>query len=164
MVSNKTNAVMINKEDIEQLLVEWNKVPTWIKIHVSVRQPAHRCEGQLFLQDETLVFRGRDMKEGRDYLLEIPLEAITEVKMGFDGEEGVRIAFDFGTAGFEPFGVRYQVHGENHTVYFNIYPDNYPPHINFNNRKWCQMLEKMITGNRASEPIETRHHVLTGIL
>ena len=163
MVTNKTNAVMISEEDIEQLLAEWDNVPSWIKIHVSVKQPAHRCEGQLLLQDETLVFHGRDMKEGRDFQLEIPLDAITDVNMGFDEEVEARIAFDFGTGGFEPFTVRYQDNGENQTIYFNTYPDNYQPHMNFNNRKWYQMLEEMTTGKRTLEPVRTGQRVLVGV-
>jgi len=154
---------MIDNKDVEQLLAEWDKVPTWIKIHVAVKQPAHRCEGQLSLRDATLVFHGRDMKEGRDFLLEIPLEAITEVNMGFDEEIEARIAFDFGNGGAEPFAVQYQDDGENHTVYFNTCPDNYQPHINFNNRKWCQMLEEMITGHKVLEPVGTRQRVLVGV-
>ncbi len=163
MVSNRINAVMIDKEDIEQLLAEWENIPTWIKIHVSVKQPAHRCEGQLLLQDKNLVFCGRDMKEGRDFQLEIPLDAITDINMGFDEEVVARIAFEFGTGGFEPFAVRYQDNGENHTIYFNTCPDNYQPHMNFNNRKWCRMLEEIITGNRTPEPVRTRHRVLVGV-
>jgi len=161
--SNRINAVMIDNKDVEQLLAEWDKVPTWIKIHVSVKQPAHRCEGQLSLQDETLVFRGRDMKEGRDSLLEIPLEVITEVNMGFDEEVEARIAFDFGGGEFEPLAVDYQDNGVKHTVYFNTCPDNYQPHINFQNRKWYQMLERMISRNTTLEPMGTRQRVLVGV-
>ncbi len=162
MVNNRSNALMIAAEDIEQLLGEWDKIPSWIKIHVSVKQPAHRCQGQLLLQDETLLFRGRDIKERRDFQLEIPLDAITEVNIGFDEEVEARIAFDFGTGGFEPFAVRYQDNGETETIYFNTCPDNYQPHMNFNNRKWCRMLEEMITGNRTLEPVRTRQRVLVG--
>ena len=61
------------------------------------------------------------------------------------------------------FAVRYQDNGENHTIYFNTCPDNYPPHMNFNNRKWCRMLEEMITGNRTPEPVRTGHRVLVGV-
>ncbi len=163
MVTNKTNAVMISEEDIEQLLAEWDNVPSWIKIHVSVKQPVHRCEGQLLLQDETLVFHGRDMKEGGDFQLEIPLDAITDVNMGFDEEVEARIAFDFGTGGFEPFAVRYQDNGENQTVYFNTCPDNYQPHMNFNNRKWYEMLDEMTTRKRTLEQVRTRQRVLVGV-
>ena len=163
MVNSTINAVMINKGDVELLLSEWDKIPSWIKIHVSVKQPTHRYEGQLLLQDETLLFRGRDMKEGRDFQLEIPLDAITEVNMGFDEEVAARIAFDFGTGGFEPFAVRYQDNGENQTVYFNTCPDNYRPHMNFNNRKWYRILEEMTTGNRTLEPVRTRQRVLVGV-
>lgn len=162
MDSYKTNAIMIDAEDIEQFLAEWDKVPTWIKIHVSAKSPLHRYEGQLFLQDEVLVFRGQDMKEGRNFHLEIPLEVIKEVQMGFLGDKDSKIAFDFGTIGFEPFGVRYRVNGEDYTVYFYTCPDNYRPHMNFNTRKWCQVLGEMINGNRASELLRTKNRILVG--
>jgi hypothetical protein len=163
MDSYKTNAIMVNAEDIEQYLSEWGKVPTWIKIHVSIKYPLHRYEGQLILQDDILVFRGQDMKEGRNYHLEIPMEVIKEVQMGFSEDKDSRIAFDFGTAGFEPFGVLYQLNGENYTVYFYTCPDNYQPHMNFNTRKWYQMLEEMINGNGASRLVRTKQRVLVGV-
>ncbi len=163
MVNNKANVVMITEEDIEGLLVEWDNVPTWIKIHVSVKHPAHRCEGQLLLEDENLVFRGRDMKEGRNFGLEIPLDAITDITLGFDKELATRIAFDFGTRGFEPFAVRYQDNGESRTIYFNDVADNYPPHINLNNRKWYKILEELITGNSRLQLGRTNHRVLVGV-
>lgn len=144
MVNNRTSAVMITEEDIEQLLAEWNNVPAWIKMHVSTRCPAHRYEGQLLVDDENLVFRGRDMKEGKYFELEIPLDTITDVNVGFSKEVQASIDPAFGTGGPVPFVVRYQDNDIRQTIYFNTCADNYPPHISVNNLKWYEMLDEMI--------------------
>ena len=79
MVNSRSNVVMITEEDIEQLLIEWKNVPAWIKAHVSARRPAHRYQGELLLGNESLVFNGRDIKEGKAFAVEIPFDRIKDV-------------------------------------------------------------------------------------
>ena len=55
-ISKMSPALMIAEEDIKQRLSDWRKVPSWIKDHVSTRQPIHRYEGELLIKGETLYF------------------------------------------------------------------------------------------------------------
>ena len=65
MVGKTSPALMIKREDIEELLAEWYNVPQWIKAHTKTKHPPHRYEGDLAIEGQRLVFRGRDIKEGR---------------------------------------------------------------------------------------------------
>ncbi len=64
MLSKISPALMIKKDDMEQLLPEWSDTPQWVRAHVSTKYPPHRYEGDLSIVGECLVFRGRDIKEG----------------------------------------------------------------------------------------------------
>ena len=148
MVKNRTNVVMITEEEIEQLLTEWNNVPAWIKAHVSPKCPAHRYEGELLIDGENLVFNGRDIKEGQDFKLEMPVGDITDINIGFSKFLKASIDPAFGMGGPVPFVVRYQNNGRSGTVYFNTTSDNYPPHQHINNRRWYETLGEIVTKNR----------------
>ncbi len=163
MVNNKSNVVMITEEDIEQLLVQWNNVPAWVKAHLSARSPAHRYEGELLLDDENLVFGGRDIKEGKYFELEIPLENITDVHVGFSEHLQTSIDPAFGIGGPLPFVVGYQNNGQSQTAYFNTTGDNYPPHININNLRWYEVLDETVTRYRQSKLEGMRHRVLARV-
>ncbi len=67
MISKSSPALMIKKDDIGQILLEWSNVPQWVKAHISTGYPLHRYEGDLVIEGGYLVFRGRDIKEGKDY-------------------------------------------------------------------------------------------------
>jgi len=56
MISRSSPALMIKKDDIEQLLLAWSNVPQWVKAHISTRYPPHRYEGDLTIEGECLVF------------------------------------------------------------------------------------------------------------
>jgi hypothetical protein len=144
MVENRTNVVMITEEDIGQLLNEWDNVPSWVKTHLTTKCPAHRYEGELKLDDENLVFGGRDMKEGKSFELEIPFERITDVCFGFSDDLQTNNDPAFGICGPAPFAVRYQDNGNNKTVYFNTCSDNYPPHMYINNIRWYEELVEIV--------------------
>jgi hypothetical protein len=159
MINHKTNALLIESEDVKSLLSEWNNVPGWIKIHLSFKRPIHRFEGQLFLNDKVLNFFGRDMKDGRDYHLEILLESITEVNMGFNEDDGARIAFNLGITGFEPVCIHFIANGEDRQIYSYICKDNYQPHINFNTQNFCQTLGEMIAVKGKVQSLDLKHRV-----
>ena len=144
MVRQKTNATMIMEEDIESLLAEWEKVPGWVKVHVSAKRPAHRYEGQLVMDDESLFFVGRDMKEGKPFELEIPLEAIGDVGLGFDDRMQASIDPVFGNGGPVPFVVGFSGDGHTRRAFFSTCADNYPAHMNVNNVKWYEMLDGIL--------------------
>ena len=149
MVENRTNVVMITEEDIEQLLTEWNDVPQWVKAHVKSRCPAHRYEGKLLLNDATLVFDGWDVKEKKQFEIEIPFDGIIDVYVGFSHDLQADIDPTFGIGGSVPFAVCYSVNGNNQTVYFNTCSDNYPPHRHINNIRWYQELDEIVTRRKA---------------
>ena len=160
MIKNRTNAVMTTEEDIEQLLTEWNNVPAWVKAHVSSRCPAHRYEGELLLNGENLVFSGRDIKEGKDFKLEMPFDSITDVYVGFS--EFLKASIDpaFGIGGPVPFAIRYQDNCKSQTVYFNTCSDNYLPHRHINNIRWYEALSEIVTENRGLKPTNRRNRSL----
>jgi len=148
MVTNRSNVLMIPEEDIEQLLYEWANVPGWIKAHVSAKCPAHRYEGELILDDGSLVFSGRDIREGKDFELEIPLDGITDVRVGFSEDLQASVDPAFGIGGPVPFAVRYQNNGRSQTLYFNTTSYNYPPHRNINNLRWYETLCEIVAKHR----------------
>lgn len=148
MVNNRSNVLMITEEDVEQLVYEWAIVPEWIKTHVSARCPAHRCEGELLIEDDQLVFNGRDIKTGKDIELEIPLDGITDVYLGFSEHLKTNVDPAFGIGGPIPFVVRYQDNGKNQTIYFTTSFNNYLAHGEATNRKWCETLDEIINRYR----------------
>ncbi len=157
MVNKRSNVMMIPEEDIEQLLYEWAIVPEWIKAHVSARHPAHRYEGELKIEDEKLVFSGRDIKAGKDFELEIPLDGITDVHLGFNEHLKASIDPAFGIGGPVPFVVRYQDNGKNQTVYFTTSFSNYLTHGEATNRKWYETLDEIIARYRRLKLISQRN-------
>ena len=157
MVKKSSSVLMITEEDIEQLLGEWAIVPAWIKAHVSARCPAYRYEGELMIDDESLVFRGRDIKVGKDYELQLPLNGITEVHVGFSERLKASIDPAFGIGGPVPFVVRYQDNGNSQTIYFNASFSNYLAHRDRNNLKWHATLDKIVTKNRQLKPARRRN-------
>lgn len=160
MVNKRSNVVMITEADVEQLLSEWAIVPEWIKAHVSARCPAHRYEGELMIGDEKLVFSGRDIKTGKDTELEIPLDGISDVHLGFS--EGLKPSTDpaFGIGGPVPFAVCYQDNGRSQTVYFNTSFSNYLAHGEATNRKWYETLDEIITKYRRLKLVSRRNRFL----
>ena len=163
MVKERMNAVMITEEDLEQLFIEWNNVPGWIKAHVSAKCPAHRYEGDLLLDNGKLVFEGHDIKEGKYFELEIPLENMTDVGIGFSPFLQKSIDPTFGIGGTEPFVVRYRNNGMSHTLYINTCPDRYLPHANICNRKWYEMLDGITTKNKRFGLVELKERVLATV-
>jgi len=141
MIGKTSPALMIKKDDIEQLLLEWSGIPQWVKAHISTKYPPHRYEGDLAIESECLVFRGRDIKDGKDFEEVIPLDSIIGVFFDFDKQLEGSIDPSFGIGGPVPFVVRYQTKGREQTAYFNTYLSHYPIHIVNGNRKWYDTLK-----------------------
>ena len=133
MVREKINATIIMEEDIDSLLAEWDRVPAWIKVHVSAKRPAHRYEGRLVMIDEGLFFMGRDMKEGKSFEMEIPMESITSVDLGFSERMQESIDPVFGAGGPVPIAVDFQEDGRTRRAYISTCADNYAAHMNVDN-------------------------------
>ena len=144
MISRISPAMMIKQEDIDQLLLEWSSVPQWVKAHISIKCPPHRYEGDLAIEGEHLVFRGRDIKEGKDFEEVIPLDSIIGVFFDFDKHLKGSIDPSFGIGGPVPFVVRYQTKGREQTAYFNTTLTNYPGQVASRNREWYETLENIV--------------------
>jgi len=56
----------------------------WMKTHTSGFKPLHKYEGVLELTDEKMTFIGKDVKDDKDFKLEIETRDITDVYFGFD--------------------------------------------------------------------------------
>lgn len=143
MISMNSPALMLTKNDIEQLLDEWSQVTPWVRSHLSAKHPPHRYEGDLLIEDQCLVFRGRDIKEGRAFEEVIPLDSIIEVAIGFDERLKGSTDFSFGNGGPVPFTVCYQSEAGEQTAYFTTYLNHYPIHIINGNRKWYETLKNI---------------------
>jgi hypothetical protein len=151
MITKRSNVLMITEEDIKQLVYEWAIIPEWIKSHLSARCPAHRCEGELVLDNEKLAFSGRDIKLGKDFVLEIQINDILNVSLSFS--EYLKSSADptFGIGGPVPFAIQYRNNGSSRTVYFNTSFNNYLAHGDRTNRKWYEALEEIVTKLRRLE-------------
>jgi len=156
-ISKASPALMITEADIGQLLSEWSNVPAWIKGHVSTTQPTHRYEGELVIEDESLVFTGYDIKEGKDFNLEIPLASITDVSLRFSEQLKISIDHAFGIGGPVPFVVQYQHEGRSEALYFNTSFKSCFAHTEGNNRKWYETLYEILTKYKGSKPAGRRN-------
>ena len=149
-------ALMITEEDIRQLLLDWRSVPAWIKAQVSAKQPAYRYHGELMIDGETLVFTGRDIKEGKDFILEIPLTSITDVGRRFSDQLKASIDPAFGIGGPVPFAVRYQHDGKTDTLYFNTSFKSCFAHTEGNNRHWYEILYGITVKYQTAKLVSSR--------
>jgi hypothetical protein len=165
MIGKTSPALMIKNDDIEQLLLEWSRIPQWVKAHISIKYPPHRYEGDLAIESECLVFRGRDIKDGKDFSEEIPLDSIIDVVFDCDNHLQVSADLSFGIGGPVPLVVRYQSKGEEQTAYFNTYLSHYPIHILNGNRKWYETLKDITshTSRRKLKVEKDRASVAGGI-
>jgi len=160
VISKTSPALMITEEDITQLLLDWRSVPDWIKHHVSTRQPIHRYEGELLIEGERLVFTGHDIREGKDFNLEIPLANITDVDRRFSEQLKASIDPAFGIGGPVPFAVEYQHDGRSETLYFNTSFKSCFAHTEGNNRHWYETLYEILTKYRRSKAVGQRNQPL----
>jgi hypothetical protein len=156
VMSKSSPALMITEEDIRQLLSDWKNVPGWIKAQVSARQPAYRYQGELMIRGETLVFAGRDIKEGKDFILEIPLASITDVGRRFSDQLKASIDPAFGIGGPVPFAVRYQHDGKTDTLYFNTSFKSCFAHTEGNNRHWYEILYGITAKYQTAKLVSSR--------
>ncbi len=151
MNGRRANAVMIGQDDIATMLDAWEDVPAWLKMHLAAKRPAHRYEGRLEADGDGLVFRGRDMKEGGSFEIEVPMAAITGVSLGFGTTIDSGVDPVFGNGGPVPFAVHYHDGGSDSTAYFNVLTDNYAPHITADNVRWYEMLGEALERRASSD-------------
>jgi len=147
MIKKRANAVMITDHDVRDLLTEWGRLPAWMKKHMLPAHPMRRYEGELVIDDTSLVFSGRDMKEGVTCEFHIPLDVIVEVYVGFSRELKQDFDNTLEKNTTAPFAVKFRDSYDEKTIYFNAVTDNYIPHININNVNWCETLDKILAKN-----------------
>jgi hypothetical protein len=145
MIDKASPALMIKKDDLEQLLLEWSIIPQWVKAHISIKSPPHRYEGDLAIENEYLVFRGRDIKEGNDFCEVIPLNSNCDATFDYDEHLHTSVDTSFSISGPVPLVVHYQNRGKGQIAYFNTYFSHYPINMVNGYRKWYETL-KAITG------------------
>lgn len=109
------NTLMAYEEDLGN-----RSLSDWFKAHTSGFKPLHRYEGVLELDSEKLAFSGTDVKGGTDFSLEILLEDITDVHLGWDevftGFPG-RKTGDRGYPWNKPLRLRYNAREGEKTIY-----------------------------------------------
>jgi hypothetical protein len=109
------NSLMAYEEDIKD-----RSFRDWMKAHTSGFEPLHRYEGTLGLNEERITFDGKDVKEAKDFDIEIPLKDIADVYFGWDD---VFTGFPLTKAGEraypwnKPLRLRYRGGQEERTIY-----------------------------------------------
>lgn len=144
-------ALMITEEDIRQLLWDWHSVPSWIKAQVSARQQSYRYEGDLTIADDVLAFAGHDIKECKDFVLEIPLDSVTDVGLRFSKQLEASIDPVLGIGGPVPFAIEYRHNGRSETLYFNASFKACFAHTEGNNRHWYETLYGIVAKHKGAK-------------
>lgn len=140
---------MIKKDDIGQLLQEWSNVSQWLKAHISTKSPPHRYEGDLAIEGQCLVFRGRDIKEVRDFKEVIPFNKIYKVLLAFDERLQDNIDLSFGIGGPVPLIIRYQSDNGEQVAYLNTSFNNSRVRTANRNREWYETLDELVNDTLA---------------
>jgi len=148
MVRNRTNVVMIIREDIKHLPAEGEDASQRPIKRAKTRYPVNRYEGSLLFNDNALVFDGWDIKEKKQFVIEIPIAGIINVCVGFRRNLKENVDPVFGIAGTVPFVISYSIKGENQTAYFNTCSDSYPPHQYINNIRWYEELSEIVARHK----------------
>ena len=118
------NSLMAYEEDIKN-----RTLLDWLKAHTSGFKPLHGYEGVFELDEDKIVFDGKDVKEGKKFRLEIPIKSISDVYLGWDE---IFTGFPLSRAGDraypwnKPLRIRYRLEQGEKTIYL---------FVNFH-RKW----------------------------
>jgi len=97
------NTLMAYKEDIKNRGF-WD----WLKAHTSFMKPLHRYKGTIELEKERMIFNGRDAKEDKNFVLEIPIKDVTDIYLGCDRVFRRREDRQTGIRGFVPLRITYK--------------------------------------------------------
>jgi hypothetical protein len=117
-VAKWDNTLMAYEEDIKSRSF-WD----WIKAHTSFFRPLHRYAGVLELDDDSIIFDGMDLRQGVGFHLEIPVDDITDVYLGWDD---VFTGFPLSRAGDraypwnKPLRLRYRANQAEKTIYLFV--------------------------------------------
>jgi len=95
----------------------------WMKAHTSGFKPLHRYEGVLELNENQIIFSGKDVKEGGKIRLKIPIKNIIDVYFGWDK---VFTGFPLSKTGDraypwnKPLRIKYRSDQEEKTIYLFV--------------------------------------------
>jgi hypothetical protein len=112
------NSLMAYEEDIKN-----RTLLDWLKAHTSGFKPLHRYEGVFELNEEKIVFDGKDIKEDKKFRLGIPIKSITDLYLGWDD---IFTGFPMSRAGDraypwnKPLRVKYKSDLEERTIYLFV--------------------------------------------
>lgn len=118
MATKLSPALMSEEDDLERLYTQVSRVRRWIKLPVAPAAPIHRYAGILTIQGQSLVFRGTDLSERKDYQKIIPLYTISQISLGLDERVGGSHKGSFVPGEPKPLIVRYRKNGNEQTSYF----------------------------------------------
>ena len=111
-------ALMSEEDDLERLRARRSGTQWWARLQGSPRAPVHRYAGILTIRDHSLVFRGMDLRERKDFEERIPLGEIHDVSLGLDALHDGEHNRSFTSGEPEPLVVRYRQNGRLETNYF----------------------------------------------
>jgi len=153
-IANKTSpSLMIKASDIGELAAAWQNVPAWVKAHTLPGLPPHRYRGELAIEESGLIFRGTDVKEGKDYEEFIPFGNIKEVFL--ETVERLKRSFDAFPGGALPLAITYERNHRPETVYLHTDFNRYPTPRNYPNQEWYDLLKVKLVTCRPTTAITT---------
>ena len=118
METRLSPALMSEEDDLERLRARRSGTQWWARLHGSPQAPVHRYAGILTIRDHSLVFRGMDLRERKDFEEEIPLGEISDVSLGLDNLHDIGQDRSFASGEPEPLVVRHRHNGRTETNYF----------------------------------------------
>lgn len=111
-----------------------------IKVHISYEKPPHRYEGNLNLYPNKLIFSGTDIRDERDYFLEIAREDLININIGFD--DTYKESFDrLAGNGFQPIRLEFREKDIITQAYLIIEFDRLEQR-RYKNEDWYQVLSE----------------------
>ena len=106
------NSLLAYDEDIKN-----RSFREWLVAHTSFLKPLHRYKGILKVDEEALVFDGKNKNGYIDFNVTILMDNITDVFLGYDEVFRRREDRSMGLRGFEPLRIRFETKGGEKTIY-----------------------------------------------
>lgn len=106
------NSLLAYDEDIKN-----RSVVEWLTAHTSFLKPLHRYQGILKVDEEAIVFDGKNKKGYIDFNITILIDNITDIYLGYDEVFRRREDRSLGLRGFEPLRIRFETKRGEKTIY-----------------------------------------------
>ena len=92
----------------------------WLAAHTSFLKPLHRYQGVLKVDEEAVVFDGKNKNGYVEFNLTILIDNIIEVFLGYDELFRRREDRSLGLRGFEPLRIRFETKRGQQTIYIFV--------------------------------------------